>query len=111
MTNKDTQVEDTNQGNIAYLLADMPHQVVDEIVAYLKDTLTVSQFCKLARILDEADLYVNSEWLWYDMCEFETLVKDLTKWEVACAIGNGDHFGGYGFGNFIQCAQQDPAAG
>lgn len=91
MTNKDTQVEDTNQGNIAYLLANISNQAAYEIVAYLKDNLTVSQFCKLARILYEADL-VDREVVWYDMCEFETLVKDFSKWEVACAISNGDNF-------------------
>ena len=91
MINKDTQIEDTNQGNIAYLLANISNQAVIELVTYLEDTLQVSQFCKLARILYEADL-VDREVVWYDMCEFETLVKDLTKWGVACSISNGDNF-------------------
>ena len=94
MTHKDTQVEDTNQGNIANLLANISNQAVSEIVEYLKDTLQVSQFCKLARILYEADL-VDRELVWYDMCEFETLVKDYSKWEVACIISNGDNFNPY----------------
>ena len=94
MTNKDTQLTDTNQGNISNLLANISNQAVSEIVEYLKDTLQVSQFCKLARILYEADL-VDKELVWYDMCEFETLVKDYSKWEVACIISKGDNFNPY----------------
>ena len=94
MTNKDTQLTETNQGDIAYLLANISNQAVSEIVEYLKDTLQVSQFCKLARILYEADL-IDREVVWYDMCEFETLVKDYSKWEVACIISSGDNFDPY----------------
>ena len=94
MINKDTQLTDTNQGNITNLLANISNQAVSEIVEYLKDTLQVSQFCKLARILYEADL-VDRELVWYDMCEFETLVKDLSKWDVACIISKGDNFNPY----------------
>ena len=94
MINKDTQLTDTNQGNISNLLANISNQAVSEIVEYLKDTLQVSQFCKLARILYEADL-VDRELVWYDMCEFETLVKDYSKWEVACIISKGDNFNPY----------------
>lgn len=94
MTNKDTQIEDTNQGNILNLLANISNQAASEIVEYLDDNLTVSQFCKLARILYEADL-VDKELVWYDMCEFDTLTKDYSKWDVVWAISKSDNFDPY----------------